>query len=176
MRESRIPHRLGTRAGLRNIMKKFLWIVLCLSMIVFRADAAFWQCQLPGGDYMVSLASIASVSMHEYVVDGAARVTEMTVGTNSSVVARFYYLEPMTPKSPIGIGQSVIDRVQERVEDVAERTGVEEVWKKVVKNYPTTTHAHTVEYRVDSVDQLKKLEKSLQDAWRSGQETTIKVP
>jgi len=124
---------------------------------------------------MVNLATIASVSTHEYVVDAVARVTEFTVGTNSAVVARFYYLEPMVPKSPVGLGQSVIDKVQQRTEEAASRTGMEEVWKKVVKNYPTTTHAHTVEYRLDSLDQITKLQKSLENAWRNNQDTQIKL-
>jgi len=45
----------------------------------------------------------------------------------------------------------------------------------VVKNYPTTTHAHTVEYRLESVDQIKKVEKSLEDAWRLNKETLLKI-
>lgn len=153
---------------------------LCLSALMFgflgaAAQASFWRCELPGGIYLVNLLSLASVSTHEYIVDAAARVTELTVATNSAVVARFYYIEPMIPKSPLGIGQSLIDKAQQKAEDVAGRTGVEEVWKKVVKNYPLTTHAHTVEYRVNSIDQLNKLQKSLEEAWRTNKETQIKL-
>ena len=154
---------------------------LCLSAILFSllslsADAAFWRGELPGGVFMVSIPSICSVSTHEYVVDGVARVTELTVGTNSAVVARFYYLEPMVPKSPISLGQSVIDKAQQYAQEGASRTGMEEVWKKVVKNYPTTTHAHTVEYRLDSADQIKLLQQSLEAAWRANRETQFKLP
>jgi len=35
------------------------------------------------------------LSTHEYVVDGAARFTEFTIGTTGAVVARFYYIEPI---------------------------------------------------------------------------------
>jgi len=125
---------------------------------------------------MVNLAMVTSVSTHEYVVDGAARVTEFTIGTSGAVVARFYYLEPMVPKSPVGFGQSIIDKVQEKVGEASERTGTEEVWKKVVKNYPLTTHAHTVEYRLDSVDQVTKLEKSIEDAWKNNKDVSTKIP
>jgi len=148
----------------------FLFAVLCAS-----SHAAFWRCDLPGGVYLVNIASISCVSTHEYVVDGAARVTELTLGTNGAVVARFYYIEPMIPKSPIGIGQSLLDKAQEHAEDLAGRTGVEQVWKKVVKSYPATTHAHTVEYRLESVDQIKRLQKSLEEAWRNNKETSIKI-
>ena len=155
---------------------KTLWFsAVLLAVLGVPAHAAFWRCELPGGTYMVSLPTLASVSTHEYVVDGAVRVTELTLGTNSAVVARFYYLEPMVPKSPIGFGQSVIDKAQEKLQEGSTRAGMEEVWKKVVKNYPTTTHAHTVEYRLDSVEQLKKVQKSLEDAWRMNKETLLKI-
>jgi len=155
---------------------KTLWIsAVVLILCGVSAQAAFWRCELPGGVFVVSLASLASVSIHEYVVDGAARVTELTIATNSAVVARFYFLEPMIPKSPVGIGQTLLDKAQQRVQEGANRTGMEEVWKKVVKNYPATTHAHTVEYRLDSVEQVKKLQNSLENAWRANAETQIKL-
>ena len=124
---------------------------------------------------MVNLAQVASVSVHEYVVDGAARVTEFTVGTTGAVVARFYYIEPLLTKSPIGFGQSIIDKVQEKAPELAERTDAGEVWKKVVKNYPLTTHAHTVEYRLESADQVTKLEKSIEEALRTNKDVSTKA-
>ena len=158
-------------------MKK-IFLVAVLVGVATIGQAAFWRCDLPGGVYTVSLPAISSVSTHEYIVDGAARVTELTVSTTGAVVARFYYLQPLVPKSPIGVGQSVIDKVQERVQDVAGRVegaGVEPFWKKVVKNYPTATHAHTVEYRLDNLDDIEKSRKSLDAAWRNNTETAIKI-
>ena len=151
-------------------------IAACL-LFTTAAWAGFWRCELPGGVYMVSLPSISSVSTHEYVVDGAARVTELTVATNSAVVARFYYIEPMVPKTSTGVADVVMDKVQQQASDAAAKAGVEEVWKKVGKNYawPNTTHAHTVEYRLESVDQVKKLQTSLENAMRTGADTRIKV-
>lgn len=155
---------------------KTLWFTAILVAVLgVPAQAAFWRCELPAGAYTVSLPTVSSVSTHEYVVSATVRVTELTIATNSAVVARFYYLEPMVPKSPIGFGQSVIDKAQEKLSEGASRTGMEEVWKKVVKDYPTTTHAHTVEYRLDSVEQLKKVQKSLEDAWRMNKETLLKI-
>ena len=159
-------------------MRKIFFLVVLLSSGVTAVQAAFWRCELPGGVYLVNLSTISSVSTHEYVVDGAARVTELTIGTTGDVVARFYYLQPLVPKSPIGLGQSVIDKVQERAQDVAGRVegaGGEPFWKKVVKNYPSTTHAHTVEYRLDNLDDVEKLRKSLEAAWRNNSETSIKI-
>ena len=155
---------------------KTLWLAALLVVVLgLPAQAGFWRCELPGGIYVVSLPSVSSVSTHEYLVDGAVRVTELTVATNSAVVARFYYLEPMVPKSPVGFGQSLMDKAQQKLQEGAVRTETEEVWKKVVKNYPLTTHAHTVEYRLDSVDQIKKVQASLETAWRLNKETLLKI-
>lgn len=157
-------------------MKRIIWLAM-LGLLAWatNAPAAFWKCELPGGTYVVSLPAISSASTHEYLVDGVVRVTEVTVATTGSVVARFYYLEPVTTQSPIGLGQSVIDKVQEKMIEGAERTGVEPPWKKVVKNYPTSTHAHTVEYRLDTKEQLKKLFNNLESAWRANRESSFKV-
>ena len=156
-------------------MKIIQVLVLGFLLGAGAAHAAFWTCKLPGGTYMVSLPTVASVSTHEYFVDGAVRVTELTIATTSSVVARFYYLEPTVTKAPLGIGQSVIDKVQEHIQDGVQRTGIEPVWQKVVKSYPTSTHMHTVEYRLDSLDQIKKIQNSIMPAWRNNQETTLTI-
>lgn len=134
-----------------------------------------WKCELPGGTYEVALRSIVSVSTHEYLVDNVARVTEVNIDTMGSMVVRFYYLEPNTPTSPLGLGQSTLNKLQELAGEAASRTGQDEVWKKVLKNYPATTHAHTIEYRVDSKESLSKLFKSAEEAWRLSKNTTLKL-
>jgi hypothetical protein len=138
------------------------------------AAIPLWRCVLPGGTYEVALRSIVSVSEHEYLVDGVARVTEVNVDTVGNMAVRFYYLEPMTPNSPVGLGQTAINKAQEIAQNLAERTGQEEVWQKVVKNYPTTTHAHTIEYRLDSKDALDKLFKSADEAFRKNRTGAFK--
>ncbi len=132
-----------------------------------------WRAELPGGTYIVSLGSITSLSMHEYVVDGAARVTEVSIDTVGSVQARFYFLEPNVPQAPGGIGQSTINFVQEKLTEGAERSGTD-AWKKVVKKYPEATHAHTVEYRLDSKESLTALFKNAETAWLRGRGDTFK--
>jgi len=136
-----------------------------------------WRCDLPGGTYEVAIRTILSVSTHEYLVDGVARVTEMNIDTPGTLAVRFYYLEPVVPTSPIGIGQTTLDKVQELGEEAAGRVSPgQPPWEKVVKNYPTTTHAHTVEYRLESKQQLQSLFNSAEQAFRLGQNTQIKVP
>jgi hypothetical protein len=136
-----------------------------------------WRCELPGGIYQVAIRAIISISSHEYVVDAVARVTEVNVDTNGSLTVRFYYLEPVVPAAAGGgVSQSALDRIQELSKEAGARTGLEAVWQKVTKNYPTTTHAKTIEYRLDSKDQVLQIFASADKAFRTGLSTTIKLP
>jgi hypothetical protein len=126
-----------------------------------------WKCTLPGGTYEVALRAISAVSSHEYLIDGGVRVTEVNIATNGSLLARFYYLEPNTNIAPSLPGAAVVDRAQSLVTDAASRTGVD-VWQKVIKSYPTSTHAHTVEYRLTSKESLQALFSSAEQAFLTG--------
>ena len=138
--------------------------------------AGFWKCELPGGTFLVALRNIQSVSTHEYVVDGAARVTEVTIATASSVEARFYYLEPMTVRSTSALAPASLQTLQQRVTDLGtQRAPVEPVWEKVVKTYPTTTHAHTVEYRITSLANVNQIYASLEQAWTTNKGVDLKT-
>jgi hypothetical protein len=135
---------------------------------------ALWICNSPGGTYEVALHTIVSVSTCEYIVDGIARVSEVNIDTNGNMAVRFYYIEPLTPNSPLGLGQATIDKAKEIAQEAADRTG-QDAWKKVVKNYPTTTHAHTIEYRVDTKDDLMLLFTSAEKAFRTNTAATLTV-
>jgi hypothetical protein len=134
------------------------------------AQTLLWKCKLPGGSYDVAVGSIVAVSSHEYLVDGAARVTEVNIDTTGSMLARFYYLEPALPKDSAlpgaQSGSALIEKAEQQLADVSKKTGLDH-WKKVVKNYPTTTHARTVEYRLSSKQQLAQLFQSVQDSFRN---------
>lgn len=129
------------------------------------ANLTLFRAKLPGGTYEVAVRSIVAVTSHEYVVDGVARVTEVNIDTTGSLLARFYFLEPVTPNSPAGIGQATMDKAQELLKQAAEKTG-QDVWKKVVKNYPLTTHARTVEYRMVEKGDLNKIYQAAEEAFR----------
>ena len=62
-----------------------------------------WRCNLSGGTYQVVVGAMLSVSSHEYVVDGAARVTEVNVDTTGQLAVRFYFIEPAVVAGPGGI-------------------------------------------------------------------------
>jgi hypothetical protein len=133
-----------------------------------------FRAQLPGGLYEVAVRSIVAVSTHEYLVDGAIRVVEMNIDTNGSTLVRFYYIEPNTPNAPGGIGASVIDKAQQLFTQAADKTG-QDVWKKVVKNYPTTTHARTVEYRLESREEINKVYEAAEEAFRLQKTKSVKI-
>jgi hypothetical protein len=97
-------------------------------------------------------------------------VTEVNIDTTGNALARFYYIEPPTPTSPIGLGNATVQKAQELLQKGAEMSG-QDVWQKVIKNYPTTTHAHTIEYRVTDKDTLSRLYTSAEAALRLNQNT-----
>ena len=138
------------------------------------AAITLFRAKLPGGTYEVAVRSIVAVTSHEYLVDGIARVTEVNIDTNGSLLARFYYLEPTTPNSPVALGQATLDKAQELLKQAAEKTG-QDVWKKVVKNYPTTTHARTVEYRLVEKDHLNKIYEAAEEAFRLQRNKSITI-
>ena len=134
-----------------------------------------WRANLPGGSYSVALRSIVSVSTHEYVVDGAARVTEVNIDTTGAALVRFYYIEPNTPNAPAGFGAATIEKTQQLLQEGANRTGqAEDAWKKVLKSYPTTTHQRTIEYRLPSKEAVQKIFDSAEAAFRLQKNTVFK--
>jgi hypothetical protein len=133
-----------------------------------------WRAELPGGEYIVRLSAITSVSLHEYIVDGAARVAEVNISTSGSQLARFYYIEPYPPKPPLPAGQKVLSALEDKAKEVSARVETDDTRAKVVKSYPTTTHAHTVEYRLTDRESLNKLFNSIEEAWLNGRAGSFK--
>ncbi len=131
-----------------------------------------WRCNLPGGSYSVALRAIVSVSSHEYVVEGGVRVTEVNIDTDGNALARFYHLEQGTPNLPSALGTVTLEKAQQLLQEASDRSG-QDVWKKVVKNYPTTTHAHTIEYRVEDKATLTRLYESAESALRLNQNSVF---
>lgn len=138
------------------------------------ATRNLWTCTLPGGTYQVLVSAILSVSTHEYIVDGAARVTEVNLDTAGQFAVRFYYIEPAVVAGPGGLGAATLGKVQSILSDAADRSG-SDVWKKVVKSYPTTTHARTIEFRVSSKDSLVKIFTSAANCQATGKPDKVAV-
>ncbi|MEM9400670.1 MAG: hypothetical protein AAF984_10715 [Verrucomicrobiota bacterium] len=135
-----------------------------------------WYGTFRTGSYWVRLVSITSVSMHDYLVDGAMKVSEVTIDTTGATTARFYVAEEYTPESPVALPSSVMSHVQDRTKDMISRAGQDELaYNTVIKNYPQTTHAKTVEFRLADMDELDALYKSVVAAFRSGKGRSFKI-
>jgi hypothetical protein len=133
-----------------------------------------WECSLPGGEYSVNLGAITSVSKHSYVLDGSLLVTEATVDTTGTALARFYYIEPITKDTTF----NALARIQKRAEELRNRgqsrTGTK-ADEMAQKSYPTTTHARTIEFRIMNEVELNALYRSLYQAWTSGKGRTFRI-
>lgn len=131
-----------------------------------------WQGQLKGGNYIVRCNSIIALSKHEYISDGVARVVEVNVTLNSTLIVRFYFLEPYKPEtgsSTAAAGTQALDRAKGVLEQAVGRISPELTTPRVVKNYPTSTHAHTVEFVLKEEARLNDLFGSLERSLRTGQ-------
>jgi hypothetical protein len=139
------------------------------------SNPRFWQASFTnGGHYLVKLDRISCASKHEYIGNGAARVIEVTIGTDTAVVARFYFLEPVGKDSGVAAANVAINRAEEVARDVAGRVSPTAGRLNVVKDYPNTTHAHTVEYVVQTEATLSSLYSSLMQAINTGRGRTWK--
>jgi hypothetical protein len=127
-----------------------------------------WTGSLKGGRYMVKTMQIIALSKHEYVADGVARVVEVNLTLSSNSHVRFYFLEPVRLEGTgaVAVGQQAIDKARALVQDAAARVSPTLTEPKVVKNYPTTTHTHTIEYVLKEEARLNSLFESLEAAFR----------
>ena len=141
---------------------------------------AIWKCTLPGGTFEVALRSVTAISSHQYVIEGGIQVTEVVIETNSSSTEnRFYYMEPLGASS--GVAGDAVTALQEKAQAASDHLSAvtggpsasDLLNTTVVKSYPTTTHAHTVEYRLASAGQLADLFSSIESAWASNTNTSF---
>ena len=130
------------------------------------APNRFWSASVGGGTFMVALDRIVSISRHKYVLDGAVIVDEVTVDTVGQALARFYCFTPIAPNAPGNTVQNLQKRGQELIDGAGEKAGTD-IHNMVVKKYPDTTHAKSIEYRVKDEQELKSLYSSVQNAWES---------
>lgn len=134
-----------------------------------------WMGKFNGGNYTVRCTSIIALSKHEYISDGVARVVEVNLSLNSAMVVRFYFLEPYKPESgsnTVGAATQVLDKAKGLFEQAAGNVSPSLTTPKVVKNYPASTHAHTIEFSLKDEAKLNSLYGSLERALETGQGRT----
>ena len=133
-----------------------------------------WEASLTAGEYSVSLGTITAISKHSYVLDGTLLVTEVTIDTTGTSLARFYYMEPITKDTNF----NALERIQKRAEELRKRSQKRSGTKAdemAQKSYPTTTHARTIEFRIMSEVELNALYSSLYRSWDTGKGRTFRI-
>ena len=131
----------------------------------------FWQATLAGGHYMVALDRISAISRHKYVLDGAVIVDEVTIDALGQALARFYFIQPISAAAGGTAAGAAAARLSERGQELLDRAASNagtDLHQMVVKKFPETTHARTIEYRLLSEEQLSALHQSARAAWESG--------
>lgn len=134
----------------------------------------FWQASLSGGEYMVALDRISSISMHQYVLDAQLLVTELVIDTNGRALARFYHVTSVAEDVDSAVGQAILSRGADLLDRAGQKAGTD-VHNLAQKNYPTTSHAGMIEYRVLHRQDLKAIFNSAKSAWESGKGRKITV-
>jgi hypothetical protein len=151
-----------------------------------------WKCTLPGGNYEVAIGTITSISTSQYVVDGAIHITELSIDTSGNTQCRIYCMQTLaqaqaqgTSQAQGGAAQAAVDAATQRTQDAVDRVSSvmgggsalsDTINSTVVKNYPASTHAHTVEYRVATPAQLDDIFKSVEAAWVNNANSTYPAP
>ncbi|MCH2074252.1 MAG: hypothetical protein MK130_05260 [Puniceicoccaceae bacterium] len=130
--------------------------------------------------YYGSEAGVQSISTQEYITTNF-RVIELNIVTQGSALLRIYYSRPLRPgelqqaisdglgATGIPGGSSIIQRpLPPQVQAMADRAaGVSEAVTvtEVIKEYPIATHAHTIEFRIGSREELLELHQELKKHW-----------
>lgn len=128
----------------------------------------FWQCNINGNELMVAVDRIGSISKTQFLLDGGLLCTEVTIDTlGGQSLARIYHVVPATEGTSANAAAKMVDRARDLVDNKAARMGTQ-MHEMVQKSYPTTTHAHTVEFRVMDVQDLNALYASLKATWITG--------
>lgn len=123
---------------------------------------------------------IQSISKQEYVT-AAFRVTEINIVTQGTALLRIYHSRPLRAgelQQALGDsmnaggvpgGSSIVQRpLPPQVQAMADRaSGAANTATSttVMKEYPIATHAHTIEFRIGSIDELLELHDELKKHW-----------
>ena len=138
----------------------------------------FWEAKLGEDSYVVAIDAITSVSLQTYTVDGVMEVTEAAIDTRGSALARFYFIEKKDASSfAPGLSEKMtpaIEMAKKTKETLENLAGTENPLEtqKVLKNYPTTTHAKTIEYRLKSKAAVKQLYENINKAFKENLQTS----
>ncbi len=116
-----------------------------------------WRATIDEAVIAVPLRSVEYYGVQIYDTDSQTRVRELTICTESQSLIRIYYIEPL------GSTHERLAEKAKRLQQIAQSGGTQE-WPYPFKQYPTTTHAHMVEYRVEKEETVGQLYDHLEAA------------
>jgi hypothetical protein len=122
-----------------------------------------WKASIGGSIISVPLSSIEYFGIQTYDVDGVARVRELAITTKSQSMIRIYHMAPLN-----SVAENTVKALGGIVEGV-----VGEELNVPVKVFPTTTHAHMVEYRVEERANIDTLYIHLETAMKDYHARTL---
>lgn len=144
-------------------------------------NPAIFGIEFPGDarSYYAKEAAVLSISKQEYVT-AAFKVLEVNIVTSGPALLRIYHSRTLKPgelQTALGNdadasgvpGSSIIQKslspgiqkIADRAAEVADSITGDNVFKE----YPTATHAHTVEFRLASRNELISLHDELKKHW-----------
>ncbi|MBX7158631.1 MAG: hypothetical protein K1X66_09635 [Verrucomicrobiae bacterium] len=158
------------------------WLICQTAFTQTLVKRTYWEVKISEDqNYVVALDAISSVGLHNYIVDGVLEVTETSIDTEGTALARFYYIEKLEDTTSPAPGltekvQPAIEAAKKAKEALETLAGGEAnnplESKKVTKNYPVTTHAKTIEYRLATKADVKKIYDSVSKALKENLTTT----
>ncbi|MDF1657694.1 MAG: hypothetical protein P1U58_08775 [Verrucomicrobiales bacterium] len=130
-----------------------------------QGNIGFWEVVTSNGRFIARLDKIASASQHEYFIDGAVKVYEVTVETDGGQTGRFYYIESAAESSSLSTGSATLNRLKDVANKVSDKAGTGDIETIVTKHYPDTTHAKTSEYRVKTKAAIDQIYEHIRRVW-----------
>ncbi|MDE0819619.1 MAG: hypothetical protein OSA95_00755 [Opitutales bacterium] len=114
-----------------------------------------------GGEFIGKASLIGSVALQKYVTT-AFEITEMNIDiAGSNVQLRIYYTEPLKSSTVLPGTRNAINNPLDRINPAY--TG--KLQKLVYKDYPVTTHAKTLEFKVANKADLVDLHAQVRNRW-----------
>lgn len=152
-------------------------ILLLLSNPAFSQNPSqfpsIWRCKIHSTNAedvwsIIPFEEIQTIGKQNYIVDGKIEVNEVTIALKPKTYVKFYHLTsvPLLGGLVGDKANEVADKAQDRIQKYIEQPSITPSLQssnndKVVKNYPVTTHAQFLEYRVTSLEYLDAIYNTL---------------
>lgn len=134
-----------------------------------------WQASLDDSSMVtIAVSQLVSVTMHPYLLNGENLVTEVTIDTTGNNTIRFYYVHPEEDKLDLMNPEKTVKNAKKKI---LRRPSQPKANSIASVKFPEGAYAHSIEYQVNSLDDLEKIYQSLISVWeKSSKKRTIYTP